>query len=265
MTTELKPGTPEYDEAYQKEIQRLEAEAKGGDKKDAKAHESNTSADDDKPKGDSKADDDKTETAEEIKARLEKAERDLQAAQKAIKDTQRWGHKNAEEVKRLKKDAEDRKRHETAPEILKANPGLEDAIKHVAGARDDDAKPAPQEQWLSSVARAIPDVETLLGDQAFFAKAKAKQAEYGPEWDDPFVAIRELSELKAAHLSEKRVTAAVEHARKDFETKAKKRSAMEMPGGSGGKDSQDQTNEADKYRTMSKEDFEKVRSRVMGY
>jgi hypothetical protein len=267
MTTELKPGTPEYDEAYQKEIQRLEAEAKGGDKKDAKAHESNTSADDADPKGDAKADDGKTETAEDVKARLDKAERELQAAQKAIKDTQRWGHKNAEEVKKLKREAEDRKRHESLADdpVLKANPGLREAIEHVAKPKDDDAKPAPQEQWLSSISKAIPDVETLLADQAFFAKAKAKQAEYGPEWDDPFVAIRELSELKSAHLSEKRITVAVEQARKDFETKAKKRSAMEMPGGSGGKDTQDQTNEAEKYRTMSKEEFDKVRSRVMGY
>jgi hypothetical protein len=43
MTTELKPGTPEYDEAYQKEMQRLEAEAKPEDKKDAKDDATNTS------------------------------------------------------------------------------------------------------------------------------------------------------------------------------------------------------------------------------
>src|SRR3954464_10329338 len=106
MTTELKPGTPEYDEAYDKEMARLETEAKGA-KKGAEA--TNTSEAKDESKDKPEADDGKAETADEINARLEKAERELQAAQKAIKDTQRWGHKNAEEVKRLKAEADDRK------------------------------------------------------------------------------------------------------------------------------------------------------------
>lgn len=269
MTTELKPGTPEYDEAYQKELQRLEAEAKakGGKQEAAGDDATNTSAADAKSKDGAKADDAKTETLEELKVRLDEEQKARERLEKSLKDTQRWAHQNAGMVKKLQKEAEDRKRGESLAEdpVLKANPGLKEAIEHVAKPRQDDAKPAPQEQWLSSIAKAIPDVETLLADQAFFAKAKAKQAEYGPEWDDPFVAIRELSELKVAHLSEKRTTAAVEQARKDFSTKANKRNAMEMPGGSGGKDSQDQTNAAEKYRTMSKEEFDKERSRVMGY
>jgi hypothetical protein len=174
MTTELKPGTPEYDEAYQKEMQRLEAEAKAATRRTPRPTRRIPPRTRTSRKA-TKADDDKTETAGRDQGAAGKAERDLQAAQKAIKDTQRWGHKNAEEVKRLKKEAEDRKRHETAPEILKANPGLEDAIKHVAGARDEDAKPAPKERMARVVAKAIPDIETHLGDQAFFAKAKAKQ------------------------------------------------------------------------------------------
>ena len=260
MTTELKPGTPEYDEAYKKEMERLEAEA---GKKDAKATPDKTTSE---VKAEAKADDDKTESAEEIKARLEKAEGDLKAAQKAIKDTQRWGHRNAEEVARLKKEADERKRRESFADdaVLKANPGLEDAIKRVAGTREE-TKPAPQEQWLQSISKAIPDVETLLADQAFFAKAKEKQVELGPDWDDPFVAIRELSELKVAHQSEKRVQAAVEAARKDFEAKAKKRTAMEVPGGSGGKDATDKPDDVTKWQTMTKEEFAKARSKVMGY
>lgn len=265
MTTELKPGTPEYDEAYEKEMARLEAEAKGA-KKGAEA--TNTSEAKGESKDETKADDGKTETADEIKARLDKAERDLQAAQKAIRDTQRWGHKNAEEVKRLKAEADDRKRREKLADdpVLKANPGLADAIEHVAGKREEETRDNPQEKWLSSVAKAIPDVETLLGDQAFFTKAKAKQAEVGAEWDDPFVAIRELSELKVQHLSERRSQAAVEHARKDFDSKKTKRNAMDVPGGSGGRDAQTkQLDEAERFRTMSKEDFDKERSKVMGY
>lgn len=264
MTTELKPGTPEYDEAYKKEMERLEAEAGKKNAKEVKADDkadSNTS----EAKSQDKADDGNTESADEIKARLETAERNLEKAQKAIRDTQRWGHKNAEEVARLRKDAEERKRTEKRPAILDANEGLEDAIKHVAGTREE-VKPAPQELWLHSVSKAIPDVETLLADQAFFAKAKEKQAELGPDWDDPFVAIRELSELKVSHQSEKRAQAAVEAARKDFTKKSKERNAMEVPGGSGGKDQSTTNNdEAERIRTMSAADFNKMRSKVMGY
>jgi hypothetical protein len=264
MTTELKPGTPEYDEAYQKEMQRLEAEAKPGDKKDAKDDATNTSEVKDEAKAAAKTDEAKTETLEELKTRLDEEQKARERLEKSLKDTQRWAHQNAGMVKKLQKEAEDRKRQETAPEMLKANPGLEDAIKHVAGT-NDNAKPEPKDEWLASVSKAIPDIETHLGDQAFFAKARARQQELGPDWDDPFVAIRELTELKVAHLSEKRTQAAVEAARKDFESKSKKRNAMEVPGGSGGKDAPKTDDGAKRYQTMSKEEFDKERARVMGY
>lgn len=264
MTTELKPGTPEYDEAYKKEMQRLEAEASDG-KKEAK-DESNTSEVKDEAKAETKTDDGKKdETLEELKTRLDEERKARERLEKSLKDTQRWAHQSAGMVKKLQKEADERKRSEAiaADPLVKANPGLEDTIKRVAGAKDETSD--PKESWLSSVSRAIPDVETLLGDQGFFAKAKARQAELGPDWDDPFVAIRELSELKVAHLSERRTQAAVEAARKDFEAKSKKRSAMEVPGGSGGKDAQRKDDAAERYRSMSKEDFEKERARVMGY
>lgn len=253
---ELKPGTPEYDEAYNKEMKRLEAEAGKDANKADKADTITSKADDkaDKP-AEKKAE---IESTDELKARLEKAE-------KAIKDTQRWGHENAAEVKRLKREAEERKHAETRPAILEANPGLEDAIKHVAGTRTEseaDAKAA----WLSTVSRAVPDVEKLLGDQDFHAKASARKAELGAEWDDPITAIRELSSLKTEHLSNRASQVAVEAARKDFEVKAKKRNAMEVPGGSGGKDPAIKGDDAaDRFRTMTKEEFAKERSRVMGY
>lgn len=254
---ELKPGTPEYQEAYEKEMQRLEAEASGGETK-PEAKPATTSAPDDKAetkaaeKADEKA---KTESADEIRARLASVE-------KALEDTKRWAHGNAAEVKRLKKEAEERKRTETRPAILDANPGLEDAITHVAGT----PKVPPQEQWIDTVARAIPDVEQLLGDPAFHAKAAAKRTELGGDWDDPITAIRELSSIRTEHLNQKSIQVAVEAARKDFEAKAKKRNAMEVPGGSGGKDAGVVDDDAVKrYQTMSKTEFDKERSRVMGY
>lgn len=253
--SDLKPGTPEYQEAYDKEMQRLEAEAtKPTAKADDKATET-TSTGKEAAKAEAKPEA-KTETAQELAARLEKAE-------KALKDTQRWGHDNAARVKKLEKEAADRKRAEAKPPILEANPGLEDAIKHVAQV-DETTK--PMETWLQSVAHAIPDVEDLLGDKDFYAKASAKKTEFGAEWDNPLTAIRELSALRTEHLTTRNVQAAVESARKDFEVKSKKRSAMEVPGGSGGKDAPPQEDDAVKrFRTMSTEEFAKERSRVMGY
>lgn len=260
MTTDLKPGTPEYDEAYKKEMERLEAEA---GKKPAKAEADKTTSE----ASDKKDADDGTESADEIKARLEKAESDLKTAQKAIKDTQRWGHKNAEEVKKLKREADDRKHREAlaGDPLIVANPGLEETIKRIAQparANGEDAKAA----WLDTVARAIPDIETLLGDQAFHALASAKRSELGNEWDeDPIIAIRELSALRTEHLMQRNVTVAVDAARKDFEAKAKKRIAMDVPGGSGGKDAPQIDDSVERYKTMTKEEFAKERSRVMGY
>lgn len=261
--SELKPGTPEYQAEYDKEMKRLEAEAGANtDKKVDKPDTTTSKADDkaDEKTAEKKADDAKTETAAELTARVEKAE-------KALKDTQRWGHENAARVKRLEKEAEDRKHAAKRPEILDANPQLEEAIKHVAGTKADE-KP-PQEQWFESVTVAIPDVNTLLGDKDFYAQAAAKKAELGSEWDNPLIAIRELSAMRTEHLSKQNVQAAVEAARKDFEVKSKKRTAMEVPGGSGGKDASTTTSKEDeevkRFRTMSTADLNKERSRVLGY
>lgn len=257
---ELKPGTPEYQEAYDKEMKRLDAEAgKDADKKADKPDEITSKADDkaDKP-AEKKADDVKADP--ETVARLEKLE-------KALKDTQRWGHDNAAEVKRLKKEAEDRKRAETRPAILDANPGLEDAIKHFVKPAGESSREEGMAAWRSTVSRAIPDVEQLLGDKDFYAKAAAKKSEFGDEWDDPITAIRELSSIRTEHLSNKSVQVAVEAARKDFEVKSKRRNAMEVPGGSGGDKGAPakEDDEVKRFKNMTRAELDKERSRVLGY
>lgn len=234
--SDLQPGTPEFKAAYEKEMQRLEAGA----------------PEDKKPEPIT----DKVEQPDEIKVRLEKAE-------KALKDTQRWAHQSREEVARLKREAEERKKVETRPAILDANPGLEEAIKHVVPSQPEKSR---DEIWLETVNRVIPDVENLLNDQAFHAKAKARQAELGESWMDPLVASRELSDLRAQHLSEQATRGAIEQARKDFEEKSQKRNTMSVPGGSGARaPAQPKDDGAEKYRTMSNADFAKERARVMGY
>jgi hypothetical protein len=199
-----------------------------------------------------------------LKTRLDEEQKARERLEKSLKDTQRWAHQNAGMVKKLQKEAEERKRQETAPGDPEGEPRSR-RRDQACCRHDDNAKPEPKDEWLASVSKAIPDIETHLGDQAFFAKARARQQELGPDWDDPFVAIRELTELKVAHLSEKRTQAAVEAARKDFESKSKKRNAMEVPGGSGGKDAPKTDDGAKRYQTMSKEEFDKERARVMGY
>lgn len=257
----MKPDSPEYQEAYQKELQRLEAEAGKKDDKtdkvDAADKTTTTTSTTDKAKAETI--EVKSEIDPETKARFEKVE-------KALKDTQRWGHESAAKVKKLERELEEKKRQEalSSNELLKANPTLADTIKQVAGVQHVE-KPA-QEVWLETVARAIPDVNDLLGDQSFYAKAEARRNELGSEWDDPLIAIRELSSLKVTHQSAQHAAVAVEAARKDFEAKAKKKGAMEVPGGSGGKDAAAQGDDAVKrYATMSTAEFAKERSRVMGY
>lgn len=236
--------TPEQQKAYDEEMQRLEAEAA----KDAGV----TTA----PKADETTEG-KDDAVDETAQRLEKLE-------KALKDTQTWGHRNAAEVKRLKEEAENRKRVETRPAILDANPGLEDAISHVAG----KPKENNQEQvWLDSVGTAIPDLETLLSDASFEQKIKARRGEVGSDWSNPLIAIREIADLKVSHLRDRAVSVASEQARKDFEQKAKKRVGMEVPGGSGGRDTGKGADDSEvkRFQNMTKADLEKERARVLGY
>lgn len=242
------PGTKEYQEAYDKEMQRLEAEAGGTEKVEQAA----TTSDEVKTETKVEA---KVETQDDTAQRLEKAE-------KALKDTQRWAHENAAKVKRLEREATERKHAETRPAILDANPGLEDAIKHVATSPE---KTHSFDDWSAQVQKVIPDVNELLEDKAFFAAAAERRKTLGSEWDDPLVASRELSDLKVRHLSNQNAAAAVESARKDFETKSGKRSAMQMPGGGGGKDIHVEKDAAKAVWEMSDADFQKSRAKTLGY
>src|SRR5262245_42760640 len=112
----MKPGTPEYDQAYEKEMQRLEAEAKGGDDTSKEG--------DDKGKADEK---DKPTPEQE---RIEALSKDVaglkqqnERLEKSLRDTKTWGHRNAAKVSKLEGELAQERKARTAPEILKANPG----------------------------------------------------------------------------------------------------------------------------------------------
>lgn len=258
---DLVPGTPEYKEAYDKEMKRLEDAAADPSKKDEKKAEGTT------PAQDGKAEETKPDPIEELRKEIAERDKKFDGLAKSLRDTQRWGHENARMVKKLNAELAEERKARTKPAILDANPGLEEAIEHVAGPGERKDAPNGQDLWLNSVARAIPDVETLLADPAFHAAAEARRRELGADWDDPINAIRELSDLKGSHLREKATAAAVEAARKDFEAKAKKRPAMDIPDGSGARltqEQRDQQKEAERFRTMPKAEFEKERSKVLG-
>ena len=65
-----------------------------------------------------------TDPLAELRARLEKTE-------KALKDTQSWGTKNAQRLAEIERQRIEHDRAATKPEILEANPELADAIRYI--------------------------------------------------------------------------------------------------------------------------------------
>lgn len=186
----------------------------------------------------------------------------LASVEKALADTQRWAHQNAAEVKRLKKEAENREHAANRPEILDSNPGLEEAIRHVSGApkTKDEAG-----NWLDTVNAALPDLEAMLESPDFRTLAQQKRTEMGSEWNDPIAATRELGKLQAKYQSEQAVATAVEAARKDFALKQKKSTAMQVPSGGGSKAPAAAVSEVDRINRMSDADFNAMRNKALGF
>ncbi len=159
----------------------------------------------------------------ELRAKLEKAE-------KAARDNQAWGTKTAQELAKIKREQEQAQRDANRPAILDANPDLADAIKYVA------SDPAPQQQaedrqeaWFRTIDTAHPGIFAQEADPELVAALVAKRDASGGAWDDPLVAIRDISAEKLAH-AERQIAKryAVEA------TKQQEKSAMSVPGAGGG-------------------------------
>lgn len=199
------------------------------------------------------------ETIEQLRERLAQQE-------KALKDTQRWAHENAAELKRLRQEREQAEREAKKPQILNDIEGLEEAVKYVAEAPKPQAV-NPQEAWLEAITKAHPDVNDLLADQAFYQAVEARRQNLGADWNDPLVAIREITAAKLDR-AESIKAQAIEQARKDFEAKQNQKAAMQVPGGHAGaapRESDPQADMVKKYQTMSDEDFAKEVARVTGF
>ena len=243
----------EYKAAYDKAAAELEAAA-NGTKPEAITAEVKTAA--------TPAEPDKIESAAveidplaELRTRLEKTE-------KALKDTQSWGTKNAQEVATMRRENDERRRQAERPAILDANPELEAAIRHVV--------PQPvhqvdqQAQWQEAVSKAHPGIFDAGIDPELEKSLMTRLQALGDELQDPLVAIREISAEKIAHTERmlgKRFASE--------SAKSAQKSAMSVPGagaGGGNKSPADADLEAkNRILNMSPAEFEKERRRVMGY
>ena len=160
------------------------------------------------------------ETLEQVRARLASAE-------KALKDTQAWGTKKAQEAADLRRAQEAAAREAQRPAILDANPDLAEAIRFVReddGARQRTEQETAAQQWQDVVRSAVPDIDELLKDDDFHAAMQVRAQH--PEWNaNPLIAIREINaEIRA------RAAFGAQQAAKAAEAE-KKRGAATMPSG----------------------------------
>lgn len=197
------------------------------------------------------------ETVEELKARLAKAE-------KEARDNKAWGTRNAQEAAELKRQ----QRELNKPELLVQTPGLEESIRHVAGIPETPQEPTEQqrnEQWTTIIDKAHPDVFKLPETDELITALKAKREELGDDWNDPLIAIREITAVKLAHTERQIGQRFAQEA-----AKLAKKSAMSVPGaGSSGArvatTDDDAQKEVDRILNMSDADFAKEVARAKGY
>jgi hypothetical protein len=187
---------------------------------------------------------------------------DLEATKKALKDTQAWGTKNAQEVARLKKESDERKRQAERPAILDANPELEAAIRHVVPQPAVEAVDA-HAQWNAIVEAAHPGIFDKTIDPELEAALMKRLGALGQQVQDPLIAIREITAEKLA-FTERQVG-------KRFAAESAKlaqKSAMSVPGAGAGSGVMTQPDkdlaEVQRIQNMSDKDFQAEVRRVRG-
>ena len=257
MTDFTDSNSPEYQAAYEAEMKRLET----GEQPSTTVKAEPVA----EPAASTISEGEQQTTESEQPDRFAELEAKLARQEKALKDTQRAMHQKAQELADLKRQREAEVRAANKPPVLDANPGLEDAIRYVA--QPAQAEPSPQnldQLWFSAVSGAIPDIDTLLADKDFEKAAYAKREELGADqWQNPVVAIRELSAIARRFAVEKATAAA----KADYAKQQKELSTMRVSGGSGRDPAtSDRVNgkSAEDYHTMSAKDFEAERRRVLG-
>lgn len=258
MTDFTDPNGPEYQAAYEAEMKRLET----GEQPSAPVKTESAA----EPTTPTTEGEQQQQIEDPTAQRLKVLEESNAKLEKRLQDAQRAFHEGQKKLRDLEKAREAEARAANKPPVLDANPGLEDAIRYVAQPQTP-AEPSPQELdqlWFSAVSGAIPDIDTLLTDKDFEKAAYAKREELGADqWQNPVVAIRELSAIARRFAVEKATAAA----KADYAKQQKELSTMRVSGGSGRDPAtSDRVNgkSAEDYHTMSAKDFEAERRRVLG-
>jgi len=260
MTPEEK-AQEEYQKEYDAEMARLEAAdtAKTEPTTAAEAPQGDKPNEEPTPKdGEKAAEPKEEETLEQFRERLAKAE-------KALKDTQAWGTKNAQELAQLRREREQQQRQASRPQILDQAPELEQAIRHVVGDpvqqhRAEDQRAA----WAAQVEKVHPGILSLPDDDPLVLSLGKKMQEMGEAWNDPLEVIRAVTEEKLA-LKERQVGQRLAQAA----AQQAKKSAMSVPGASSSGTTQrapeDETKkEVDRIWNMSDAEFARMANKVKG-
>lgn len=253
--SELSPE--EYEKQYQAAMTELDAGAAPAtppQKEEAASAPAEKPAEPEAPKDESAPPVDEAAAARERIAVLEKQ----------VADNKAWATKEAQKRAQLERQWEDQQRAATRPAILDESPELVEAIRYVAN------DPAPQRQaeqahqtWMQTIEAVHPGIFAADADKELVDALVAKREASGEAWNDPLIAIRDISEAKLAfseRQTAKRVAA-------EYATKAAK-SAMSVPAAGGGVARAPVDPDVDavnRIKNMSDKDFDAERRKVLGY
>ena len=265
QTSLFESVTPEYQEAYDKALDELNNPV--------------TKSEETQEQEEIKTEDTEgTEApvADPFQEYKDEMDRRFASTEKALKDTQKWGHSLATKVKELNKQIETATSAQR-PALLDKVEGLEDAIIHITKINqtnkvEEDYFPPtintpPPNTWVETVSMALPDLNNLLNDPELNDRARALQARHESEWDNPVIAIRYLSDLRQDYLTQKAVREAVSAtSTKQNETQLRK-DGMRVPTGNskpvGRSGTADFVNDADAVRGLTHEQFLKMRNKTL--
>lgn len=260
---EPSPEQQEYDSAYDAEMERLNSADEGANKPDPTTEQPQAEAE---PVAN-------VETPQEVdyKAKWEEAQAAIAAKEKALADTQRWGHENAKKVKEFERSQRAR------PALLDDIPELADVVNYAIEdlhnqhqtLQEQQAQHLEQrtQQALDMVIEAIPDVPALLNDESFKNAMIARRDAIGAEKFDvnPSIMIREINAEKHARFQAQQEVA-INAAKAEFAKTQKAKSSMSMPTGAiaSNKASSKDMSYAD-VMNMSDAEFKAMQNKTLGY
>ena len=253
----------EYDSAYDAEMERLNSTDSGTNTPEPTIEQQQVEA---QPVA-------KVETAQEVdyKAKWEEAQAAIAAKEKALADTQRWGHENAKKVKEFERSQRAR------PALLDDIPELADVVNYAIEDLHEKHQTLQEQQIqhleqrtqqaLDIVVEAIPDVPALLNDESFKNAMIARRDAIGAEKFDtnPSIMIREINAEKHARFQAQQEVA-INAAKAEFAKTQKAKSSMSMPTGAiaSNKASSKDMSYAD-VMNMSDAEFKAMQNKTLGY